>query len=300
MKVEVLFRSAAVALAASSCLALGACDRHSGQAAAQARTDAVAVARGVIAVDGGLVSVAAPRDGLVAKINVDEGDHVARGQVLALLDGDRAKLEASQAAAETAQAEAAWRGAQAKVTAASAEAARLRRLADADAATKRDAAQAQQAATIASAAGDEARRAVDVARARQRLAELEQSARVVRSPVSGVVLRRSATLGATAGPSAAAPMFVIAPDAPRIIRAELDEAFVGRVAPGATAWVTDASGEGASYKARVLRVSPAFESASLDDQPGARADSRVLRMVLAFDQPNGLRLGQRVLARIGQ
>ncbi len=299
MKVQVLFRSAAMVLTAGSCLALAACDRHAGQAEAQARTDAMAVARGVVAVEGGLVSVAAPRDGLVAQVDADEGVHVQRGQVLARLDLDRAKLESAQAAAETAQAEAAWRGAQAKSAAAGAEAARLKRLADADAATRRDATQAQQSATVATAASDEALRAVDVARARQRLAELEQTARVVRSPVAGVVLRRSAAIGAAAGPTAG-PLFVVAPDGPRIIRAELDEAFVGRVAPGATAWVTDASGEGPSYKAKVLRVSPAFETASLDDQPGARADSRVLRMVLAFDQPNGLRLGQRVLARIGQ
>lgn len=95
-------------------------------------------------------------------------------------------------------------------------------------------------------------------------------------------------------------MFVLAPDGPRVVRAELDEAFVGRVMPGATAWVTDSSGGGRVLKARVLRISPSFEAAALDDQPGGRADGRVLRLVLAFDEPNTLRLGQRVLARIGQ
>ena len=292
--------SLALLLMAASCLVLSACDRRSGGAEAQGRAEAAAVARGVVAVDGGLLSIAAPREGLVAQVDVDEGSHVERSAVLARLDTDRAKLEAAQAVAETAQAEAAWRGAQSKAAAAKAEAARLDRLAAADATPRREAVQAQQAASAAAAQSDEAGRAVDVARARQRLAELEQSARVVRSPVAGVVLRRVATVGSTVSPTAAAPMFIIAPDRPRVIRAELDEAFVGRVRPGATAWVTDASGEGARYKAKVLRISPAFDTASLDDQPGARADSRVLRMVLAFEQPNDLRLGQRVLARIDQ
>lgn len=300
MKRSSLLPLGAAVLMAGASLGLAGCDKHSSAAEAQARTDAVAVARGVIAVDGGLLSIAAPRDGLVAQVNVDEGAHVRRGEILALLDTDRAKLEASQAAAETAQADAAWRGAQAKASAASAEAARLARLAAADAAPHREAVQAQQAASVAAALSEEAGRAVDVARARQRLAELEQTARVVRAPVDGVILRRAATVGSAASPGAAAPMFVIAPDGPRVIRAELDEAFVGRVQAGDPAWITDASGEGTQFKAKVLRVSPAFETAVMDDQPGARADTRVLRMVLAFDQPNGLRLGQRVLARVGQ
>jgi multidrug resistance efflux pump len=287
-----------VLLAAGALLA--ACEKGGDAANAQNRAAPAAMARGVVAADGGLIPVAAPRDGLITEVRVEEGAHVDRGAVLARLDVDRSALLAIQAAAETAQQAAAWRGAQARSVAASAEAARLARLASADAATRHEAELARQAAVVAAAQSDEAARAVDVARARQRLAELEQSARTVRAPVSGLVLRRTAAVGAAAVSGTGAPLFVLAPDGPRIIRAELDEAFVGRVMPGATAWVTDASGGGRVLKARVLRISPSFESAALDDQPGGRADGRVLRLVLAFDEPNTLRLGQRVLARIGQ
>jgi multidrug resistance efflux pump len=247
-----------------------------------------------------LIPIAAPRDGLIAQVSVEEGAHVERGAVLAQLDTDRSALLAAQAAAETAQQEAAWRGVQARSSAAQAEAARLARLVSADAATRREAEQARQDATLAAAQSEEAGRAVDVARARQRVAELEQTARTVRAPVSGLVLRRTAAVGAAAVSASGTPLFILAPDGPRIVRAELDEAFVGRVMPGATAWITDASGGGRVLKARVLRISPTFEAAALDDQPGERADGRVLRLILAFDEPNTLRLGQRVLARIGQ
>jgi multidrug resistance efflux pump len=277
---------------------LAACQK--GDDAAQAQNAApVAVARGVVAADGGLIPVAAPRDGLITQVSVEEGAHVERGAVLAQLDTDRSALLAVQAAAETAQQEAVWHSAQARAAGVQTEAGRLARLASADAATRRDVEQAKQAATVAASQSDEAARAVDVARARQRLAELEQTVRTVRAPVSGLVLRRTAAVGAAATPASGAPLFVLAPDGPRIIRAELDEAFVGRVMPGASAWVTDASGGGRVLKARVLRISPSFETAALDDQPGGRADGRVLRLVLAFDEPNTLRLGQRVLARIG-
>jgi multidrug resistance efflux pump len=285
-------------LAATALLA--GCQRGPDAANAQNRPTPAAVARGVVAADGGVIPIASPRDGLIAQVSVEEGAHVERGAVLAQLDTDRSALLAAQAVAETAQQQAAWRGALARSAAAQSEAARLTRLASADAVTRREAEQGRQAAAVAAAQSDEAARAVDVARARQRLAELEKTVRTVRAPVSGLVLRRTAAVGAAAVAASGTPLFVLAPDGPRIIRAELDEAFVGRVAPGATAWVTDASGGGRVLKARVLRISPSFETAALDDQPGGHADGRVLRLVLAFDGPNTLRLGQRVLARIGQ
>ncbi|WP_426029557.1 HlyD family secretion protein [Caulobacter sp. DWP3-1-3b2] len=279
---------------------LTACQRGPDAAHAQNRPAAAAVARGVVAIEGGLIPIAAPRDGLIAKVNVEEGAHVDRGAVLAQLDTDRSVLLAAQAAAETAQGEAAWRGAQARSSAAQAEAARLARLASADAVSEHEAEQARQAATLTLAQSEEAARAVDVARTRQRLAELERTVRTVRAPMSGLVLRRTAAVGAAAVAASGTPLFVLAPDGPRIIRAELDEAFVGRISPGASAWVTDASGGGRVFKARVVRISPAFEAAALDDQPGGRADGRVLRLILSIEEPNTLRLGQRVLARIGQ
>jgi len=278
---------------------LAACQKGPDVADAQNRPAPVALARGVVAVEGGLILVAAPRDGLIAQVGVEEGAHVERGAVMAELDADRSALLAAQAAAETAQQVAAWRGAQARSSAAAIEAARLMRLALADAATRREAEQAKQAAAVAAAQTDEAARAVDVARARQRLAELERTVRTVRAPASGLILRRTAAVGAAAVAASGTPLFILAPDGPRIVRAELDEAFVDRVTPGAVAWVTDAAGGGRVLKARVLRISPSFEAAALDDQPGGRADGRVLRLVLAFDEPNTLRLGQRVLARIG-
>lgn len=281
-------------------LTLTACQRGPDTALAQTLPPALAVARGVVAVDGGLISVAAPRDGLITQVNVEEGAHVERGAVLAQLDQDRTALLADQAVAETAQLQAAWRGAQARALAARSEAARLTHLASADAATGREAEQAQQAAAVAAAQGEEAGHAVDVARVRERLANLEQTVRTVRAPVTGLVLRRAATVGAAAVTTSGAPLFVLAPDGPRVVRAELDEAFSARVGPGATAWITDASGGGHVFRARVLRVSAAFEAAALEDQPGGHADARVLRMVLAFEEPNGLRLGQRVLVRIGK
>uniref|UniRef100_UPI000AEED37F HlyD family efflux transporter periplasmic adaptor subunit n=1 Tax=Frateuria defendens TaxID=2219559 RepID=UPI000AEED37F len=51
-----------------------------------------AVARGRIDVEGGLLNLAAPRDGTLARLDVREGEHVKRGQPLAQLDTAPAQL----------------------------------------------------------------------------------------------------------------------------------------------------------------------------------------------------------------
>ena len=73
---------------------------------APAATALVAVARGRIDIEGGLLALATPRDGTVVKVAVHEGDQVRQGQLLALLDTEPATLAVDTAQAEVAQAQA--------------------------------------------------------------------------------------------------------------------------------------------------------------------------------------------------
>lgn len=278
-------------------LTLAACDRPPKAEAATSQPAPAAIAKGVISAPGGLIPISARRDGQILQVPVDEGVHVSAGQVLAVLDQDRADLLAQEAASEAERADAVARIAQAKWAQADLEAARLARLAAGDAATGQEAEQARLAAATAKAGVDEARQAAEAARSRSKLAALEQTLRVVRSPVAGVVLRRQAVVGAMTS-AGGAPLFILAPDGPPIVRAELDEAFADKVAPGMAVAITDASGAGRVYRGHVVRVSPAFDLASATDD-GARTDTRVLRMVMSLDEPSRLRFGQRVLARVG-
>lgn len=255
-----------------------------------------AIGRGVVEPTGGLITVAATQGGQILRVPVEEGTHVAAGQPLVVLDSARAELAVTQASLEAARDVAASKGARSKWILAQADARRLDRLAADDAVPGQDADQQRLAADVAKASLDEADLSARASAVRLGAAQLDLAALTVRSPVSGVILRRQVGRGAVV--SMATPLFLMAPDGPRVVRAELDEAFADRVAAGAAAWVTDASGDKRVYRGHVLRVSPYLEAATGGEEAGAHLDLRVLRLVVAIDEPSSLRLGQRVLVRI--
>lgn len=63
----------------------------------------LAVARGRIDVEGGLLKLGVSRDGVVAEIKVLEGEQVKKGQLLATLDSELAQLAVSAAPTEQRQ-----------------------------------------------------------------------------------------------------------------------------------------------------------------------------------------------------
>ena len=91
---------------------------------------------------------------------------------------------------------------------------------------------------------------------------------------------------------------MLLPDAPLIVRAEVDEEFIDRIRVGMSADVVPESGTVAPHSARVLRISPVLGPSTLVDSPSERIDRRAVECVL---QINGapLRIGQRVVVRFG-
>src|SRR3954454_22002672 len=66
----------------------------------------VAIANGKADVEGGIIQVAARSAGVIRDVLVQEGDDVTKGQILAQLDDDEARISADRAGAEVAQAKA--------------------------------------------------------------------------------------------------------------------------------------------------------------------------------------------------
>ena len=255
----------------------------------------LAVAQGVVDAEAGLIRIRAARDGIVGQTLAEETDHVAAGQVLARLQDRQARLDLDVIAAQVADRQAQVELAAAKAAGSQRDADRLNRLAKADAEPRQDAERAATAAAIAHSEQRQAQAALREAQARRELGAYEVSAREIRAPVSGRLVRRTAAPGAFV--SAATSLFVLEPDGRRVIRAELDEAFAGKVRPGMRAVVTRQYQAGASYSAQVLRVSDLLAGPSLPDEPTAKADTRVVTVVLALTGPQDLRLGERVLVR---
>ncbi|MDO5606415.1 MAG: HlyD family efflux transporter periplasmic adaptor subunit, partial [Paracoccus sp. (in: a-proteobacteria)] len=255
------------------------------------------VARGRVDIDGGLMRLAAQREGLIAEVFADEGDRVTAGQPLARLEDEAARLQLGIAEAELTQAEVQLALARTRATQATDEAGRLAPLARADAIPARQADEARHAATLAGIEARAAEIGLDLAQRRLQVQRQELEARTIRAPVAGVILRRSARPGDGTTTQTVTEMFLLAPDAPRIIRAELDEQFVGLVTPGQRAEIIRERDDGSRLMGQVLRVAPVFGT------PGAaQADARTVEIIVQIDpdQPRAadLVLGQRMIVRI--
>jgi multidrug resistance efflux pump len=292
-------------LALAAALALAGCSREdaasSGKQApvAQAAAPYAAVARGKIDIEGGLLKLSVPRDGVVAEIKVHEGDHVKKGQLLVMLDTEPAKLAVTSAEAEQKQAEAQARLLDSRLQAADQRAQRLEAAAKAGAGDAQSADDAREAARQLQGELDNAR--ANAALAAQKLAgaRYELAQRSLLAPVDGEIVQRLIQPGALASPQSG-PAFVLLPEQPRIVRAELNESFVRVVNAGMRAEVIDDSGSGMpNLTAHVLRVGTVFGASALEEDPLVRANTRTVECVLAFDQPPpaSARIGQRVLVR---
>ena len=276
--------------------ALSAC---SGQhpAPAAAAPSYAAMARGVVDVEGGLLRLLPRRDGVVATVPVAEGAMVQRGQLLLTLDARAAELGVTMARAELDQARAHADELSARLPAAQTRAARVAAAAKAEAASQQDSADA--ASTLASLRAEisAARASVEVARARLAQAQHELGLRSLRAPVAGTIVHRYAQPGETISAQSTQPLFELLPQRPLIVRAELNESFIGHVQPGVRAEVVlDAAGNGRTWPAHVLRLGLVYGPTRLGPQHDQPADAHDVDCVLALDAA-GLHVGQRVLVK---
>jgi RND family efflux transporter MFP subunit len=285
---------AALALAA----VLAGCAKGEGEEkiASAPASPLVAMARGQVDVEGGMIRVGALLEGRVVRVAVGEGDEVREGEMLAELDARQAKVAIQIAQAEQAQAEAHVAVLRARVPQLRSQAQRTREAAEAGAATGQSADETTTAVAVLEAeiaAGDAA---VKVARARVEEARAGLDARRIVAPVAGRIARRAVRVGDVVSPQSPDALFEILPDRPRIVRAELNESYVDKVKPGMQAEVVRDSDSGPAVPARVLRVGDVFGPSRLADDPQERAGSRDVECVLALEGGD-FRIGQRVLVR---
>jgi multidrug resistance efflux pump len=279
---------------------LAGCSHDDAPATTSTTTSAyVAVARGRIDIEGGLLKLAMPSEGIVEGIGAHEGDHVHKGQLLVQLNVEPAKLALDSALAEQQQATAQASALEERVKSANLRASRLQQAAKAGAGDVQSADDATENAQQIQAELNNARAAATLAAQKVAGARYQLDLRSLRAPVDAQIVQRMVQPGASVSP-AAGPIFVLLPDSPRIVRAELNESFVGVVHDGMPAEVDDDSGSGlAPLKAHVLRIGNVFGVSTLEDDPQVRANSRTVECVLSFDQPPSttLRIGQRVMVK---
>lgn len=217
-------------------------------------------AREVLAVNGQIIAqdevdLGAPVSGQVLEVMAKEGDHVARGQVLARLDDTIAVAARDQAEA-------------------SLESARI----EAQAAKIAFDRASALSGTVSAQSLDSAKFTLEVAaaRVRQLTAALEQADRQlalyrITSPIDGTVLAVNAELGQVVG--TASVLFTVGDLSRPLVETDVDEVYGARMRPGLDARVAPV-GSQASMPATVSFVAP-----TVDRDTGGRT------LRLSFDTP---------------
>ncbi len=205
------------------------------------------------------VDVGSEISGTVESVFVDDNDRVKKGQVLARLDTSRLEDQVVKDRAAVAAAEAQVQQTEATVAEARANLARLRQVAELSGGkvpSKADLDAAEANVKRAEANEANARAAVGQAKATLRSDETNLSKAIIRSPIDGVVLKRSIEPGQTVAASLEAPvLFTLAESLSQMeLQVDVDEADVGQVRNGQPVTFGVDAYPGRRYAAHIIRV----------------------------------------------
>ncbi|MFD0740037.1 efflux RND transporter periplasmic adaptor subunit [Lysobacter koreensis] len=184
--------------------------------------------------------------GHLVERKVDVGDHVRRGDLLAVLDAGDLQAQARAAQAQLA-------AAQAELGRARADQARYATLGR-EQLVSRSTIDAQNAAAAA------AQGQVNAARANLDVASNQSAYTQLRAPSAGVIAARSAEAGQVVG--AGQTVFTLASDGAREVAFAVSESAIATLKPGASVLVEVWSQPGQRWPGRVREIAPAADPAS--------------------------------------
>lgn len=265
-------------------------------AKALTNTEVVAAAPGWVDVQGGTRHLSMTADGVVASVSPISESRVPAGSVLLRLDDAALQLEQQATALDIQGRQHAERDLAEQSQQAQEEALRLQALVDMQAEPADVLRQAQAQVRSLHRALEGARLEIAAGRVRQQSLTVQREHHLLRAPSRGRVLRTDVHEGEAV--SRGIPVVWFAPDAPMIVRAELDERLFTQVRVGMRAEVEAESGDGRVIPARLLSI--AGHVGPIRALPELRAlaqDDRVVECVLELGESR-LLIGQRVIVRI--
>jgi len=190
--------------------------------------------------------------GRILNINVDTGQAVAKGALIAVLEDDEINQQIERAKAAIAVADASVTQREAEVQNAKAELDRKRKLVEEGVLSRfeLDGLETRYRVTQSQ---------LELARAQRRQSEAEHRELVIRqvSPITGIIANRQLDVGAMAGPSA--PIVTIVSVNPMVIQARASEQEVSRIRRGASVKVTVDGLPGQQFTGRVMRIAPLLD-----------------------------------------
>jgi len=315
-----------------------AADRAAAEEATRGHDASVIVGPGRVEPISEEIAVSGEVPGRLRAVRVEEGDRVAKGQVLADVEPAeyRARLAAARAGLAIARAEeqrlingsrleereeARAAAAQAAEVAQQAAGERRRRetlfaegviareeleraVRDERVAAARHVEQRERARVVDAAARDDerarARAAIGLAEAQVDEAAVLLEKTLVRSPVDGLVLRRHLRPGESlAVLPVPSPIVTLADVSALRVRVDVDESDIGGLRVGQAAWVTADAYGSRRFAGRVVRVGEMLGRARIrTDDPAERIDHKVLETLIELESSARLPIGLRVDAFI--
>ncbi|AYG68537.1 HlyD family efflux transporter periplasmic adaptor subunit (plasmid) [Rhizobium sp. CCGE531] len=257
-----------------------------------------AAARGTVDVEGGLYRITAVRDGVVAEVQVMEGAYVRKGDVLAVLDNRQEEAAARIAEQEVSQADDRYKLLAIKKKNLSKTYERMRRAAAGMAVSDQALQDAGDAYEMQVIETNSAATALDIARERLEMAKREVSLRSITAPADGVVVRQAVKAGEVVSAQAMSEMFVLLPDGPRIVRADVPEEYLDLVGPGMIVEIVPEGRSAQTVSGRISRVSKVLTHAKSTENSGDRSDMRTANCIITVARDAPLAIGQRVVIRV--
>jgi HlyD family secretion protein len=133
----------------------------------------------------------------------------------------------------------------------------------------------------------------DAAKAAVDRLEAEALKYKITAPIDGVIIACEVDPGETVTPGS--PLMTIVNLSRLRVLAEVDEFDISGIALGASATITAEGYSGRSWRGQVEEIPDAIVARhTIPDDPGRPTDTRVLRLKVAFREPNPLKLGQHV------
>jgi HlyD family secretion protein len=262
-----------------------------------ASTPYAGIASGKADVEGGIIQVAARTAGVIRSVDVQEGDSVKKGQILAQLEDDQPRLNVANAEAAVRQAQAQVGLLEVQKATAERELARLQPLKAKNFVAGQALDTAQDAIKTADAQIVLQRAVIGTAQSALNVASYQLELTRVRAPTDGRIVRRYANPGAGASTLNVSNMFDLEPKTARIVRAEIAESDIPKITIGQQAEIVPEADQTKVYVGKVMRRSDEFGARKLQsDDPNDKADDRVVEVVVSADAAP-LLIGQRVLVK---
>lgn len=256
----------------------------------------LASAKGRVDVEGGVIKLAARRDGVITTVLAEEGEIVPAGRVLACLDDGLARNRLNLAEQELKHVELQVQRNEISLRVAQRERERLRPMVKTKTVALREFDQAGDAIVVAEVDLRSSLAAVEVARARVVVAQNEVNEYRIVAPLDGRIVQRQARPGNGVSTLNVTPLFSFVPNGPLIVRAELDEQYLAQAWPGQRVLIVPESDQFRTMRGTVMRIGRIVGQRLPPEDPAEKHDTRVVEVVMTLEE-DSLLIGQRVVVR---